>query len=162
PLVLAMVAACSAALPPTHYYQLAAPTGPAPQPAGASVLAIESLSSEGAYDDERIVYRVDPARRDYYQYHRWSTAPGARTGDHLQRALSHRGWLRSVVRDTTTDTAAVLGGRVTAIEEVDESNTRWMGHVALELTLADPRSGEILWSQAYDQREPFADRTPAG
>lgn len=161
-IVLSAVAGCGGSIPATHYYQLAAPTAPAPRATGGSVLAIESLASEGAYDDERIVYRVDPVRLDYYQYHRWSTAPGSMVGGYLQQALARSGLFRSVVRDTTTETAAVLSGRVIAIEEVDESQTRWTGHIALELTLADPRTGEILWSQAYDQREPLAARTPAG
>lgn len=156
------VAACGGTIPATHYYQLAAPAAPAPRATGGSVLAIEPLGSEGAYDDERIVYRVDPVRLDYYQYHRWSSAPGSMVGGYLQQALARSGLFRSVVRDTTTETAAVLGGRVVAIEEIDESQTRWTGHIALELTLAEPRTGEILWSQAYDQREPLATRTPAG
>lgn len=159
---IAALAACSGSIPATRYYQLAAPSNPAVQPAGATVLAIEPLASEGAYDDERIVYRTDPVRLDYYQYHRWSTSPGPMIGGYLQRALARTGKFRSVVRDTTTDTAAVLGGRVTALEEVDESPTRWTGHVAIELTLTDPRTGEILWSQGYEQREPLATRSPEG
>lgn len=161
PIVLAVVAACSGTIPATRYYQLAPPAA-SPRAAGGSVLAIEPLASVGPYDDERIVYRTDPVRLDYYQYHRWSTTPGSMVGGYLQQALARSGMFRSVVRDTTTDTAAVLGGRVVAIEEVDESQTRWTGHIALELTLADPRSGEILWSQAYDQHEPLDSRTPAG
>jgi ABC-type uncharacterized transport system auxiliary subunit len=173
------LAACSGSVPATRYYQLAPPTPPTPPTAPAtpgqagrasettdeapgSVLAIEPLASEGAYDDERIVYRVDPVRLDYYQYHRWSTTPGSMISGYLQRALSGSGRFRAVVRDTTTETAAVLGGRVTAIEEIDESRTRWTAHVALELTLADPRTGAILWSRGYEQREPFTDRTPEG
>lgn len=160
--ILAALAACTAAVPKTHYYQLAAPTHTLPEAAGGSVLAIEPLSSEGAYDDDRIVYRTAPVRLDYYQYHRWSTTPGSMIGNYLQQALARTGRFRSVVRDTTTDTAAVLGGRVIAIEEIDESPTRWTGHVAIELTLTDPRNGEILWSQAFDQREPLASRSPEG
>jgi ABC-type uncharacterized transport system auxiliary subunit len=157
------LAACSGSVPMTRYYQLALPPGGPPErQVAGSVLAIEPLASEGAYDDERIVYRVDPVRLDYYQYHRWSTAPGSMIGNYLQQALARSGRFRSVVRDTTPDTAAVLGGRVTAIEEVDDAQSRWNGHVALELTLTDPRTGEILWSQAYEQREPLDSRTPAG
>ena len=156
------LAACSGSIPMTRYYQLAAPRSAPQRPLAGSVLAIEPLVSEGAYDDERIVYRVDPVRLDYYQYHRWSTTPGSMVGNYLQQALAQSGKFRSVVRDTTADTAAVLGGRVTAIEEVDESQSRWSGHIALELTLTDPRTGEILWSQAYDQREPLDSRTPTG
>jgi len=157
-----VVAACSGSAPQTRYYQLATPAAVAPRDPMGSVLAVEPLTSEGAYDDERIVYRVGPVRLDYYQYHHWSTTPGAMVGGYLQRALATSGKFRAVVGETTTDTAAVLGGRVVAIEEVDETATRWSGHVAIELTLTDPRTGEIVWSQTYEQREPLATRTPEG
>jgi ABC-type uncharacterized transport system auxiliary subunit len=156
------LAGCSGSVPMTRYYQLAPPAGSPGRQVAGSVLAIEPLASEGAYDDERIVYRLDPVRLDYYQYHRWSTAPGSMVGNYLQQALARSGKFRSVIRDTTADTAVVLGGRVTAIEEVDESQSRWSGHIAIELTLTDPRTGEILWSQSYEQREPLDSRTPAG
>lgn len=157
-----MAAACGGSVPATHYYQLAAPAGRVTPATGGSVLTVEPLASDGAYDDERIVYRVAPVRLDYYQYHHWSTAPGSMISGYLQQALARTGKFRSVVRDTTTDTAVVLGGRVIAIEEVDESRTRWSGHIAIELTLTDPRTGEIVWSHAYDQREPLASQTPEG
>ena len=156
------LAACGGSVPQTRYYQLATPAFAEPTEAGCSVLAVEPLSAEGAYDDERIVYRVDPVRLDYYQYHRWSTAPGALIGRYLQQGLEHSGKFRSVVRDTTADTAAVLAGRVVALEEIDESKTHWVGHVAIELTLTDPKTGDILWSHAYEQREPLAVKTPEG
>jgi len=163
PAVLVLAAACSGTVPTTRYYQIPPPPpDPTAREAEGSVLSIERLASEGAYDDERIVYRVDAVRLDYYQYHRWSTAPGSMVTGYLQQALVHSGKFRSVVRDTTADTAAVLGGRVIAIEEVDESKTRWTAHIAVELTLADPRTGALVWSRAYDQREPLASQTPEG
>ena len=162
PIALFVLAACGGSVPQTRYYQLAE-LAPAPMPAATgSVIAVEPLAADGAYDDERIVYRVDPVRFDYYQYHHWSTTPGTMVGGYLQQALAHTGKFRSVVRDTTTDTAAVLGGRVLAIEEVDESKTRWIGHLAVELTLTDAKTGEILWSHPYDQREPLSAQTPEG
>lgn len=162
PLVFVVLAACGGSVPQTRYYQLAE-LPPATTPAATgSVIAVEPLAADGAYDDERIVYRVDPVRLDYYQYHHWSTTPGTMVSGYLQQALAHTGKFRSVVRDTTTDTAAVLGGRVLAIEEIDESKTRWIGHIAVELTLTDAKTGDILWSHPYDQREPLSAQTPEG
>jgi ABC-type uncharacterized transport system auxiliary subunit len=160
-LVVVLLAACAGTTPQTRYYQLASPPAHGRETSGA-VLAVDSLAADGAYDDERMVYRVDPVRLDYYNYHRWSTTPGAMVSSYLQQALAGTGKFRSVVRDTTADTAVVLGGRVTAIEEVDESKTKWLGHVALELTLTDPRTSQILWSHSYDEREPLAAQTPEG
>lgn len=157
-----VLAACGGATPQTRYYQLATPPVLDAVASAGSVLAVEPLVADGAYDDERIVYRVDPVRLDYYQYHRWSTTPGAMVSNYLQQALRRSGKFRAVVRDNAPDTAAVLGGRVIAIEEIDASTKQWVGHVAIELTLTDPKTGDILWSHPFDQREPLAAQTPEG
>ena len=161
-LVLAVAAGCGGAAPQTRYYQLAAPAPHHERAVAGTVLAVEPLTADGAYDDERIVYRVDPVRLDYYNYHHWSTTPGAMVSSYLTRAFSGSGKFRSVVRDATKDTAIVLGGHVLAIEELDDSKTKWSGHVALELTVTDPKTSEVLWSHAYDEREPLAVQTPEG
>ncbi len=160
--IACVLTACAGAATQTRYYQLAPPSAAEPPATTGSVLAVEPLVAEGAYDDERIVYRVDPVRLDYYQYHRWSTTPGAMVSSYLQQALSRSGKFRAVVRDSVADTAVVLGGRVIAIEEIDASKTSWLGHVAIELTLTDPKTGEILWSHPFDEREPLGAQTPAG
>jgi ABC-type uncharacterized transport system auxiliary subunit len=157
-----VTAACGGKLPQTRYYQLAAPpVASAPDAAGAAI-AIDPLVADGAYDDERIVYRTGAVRLDYYDYHRWSTAPGAMIGAYLEQALGASGRFHAVARDTTKDTAVVLGGRVTAIEELDDGKTHWSGHLGVELTLTDPRTGEIVWSHAYDERVPLDAQSPEG
>ena len=159
--LITILVGCGGSAPQVRYYQLASPAAGARGPGGA-VLAVEPLAAEGAYDDDRIVYRVDPVRLDYYDYHHWSATPGAMVGAYLEQAFAGTGKFRSVVRATTTETAAVLGGRVIAIEEIDESKTRWVGHIAVELTLTDPKSGATVWSHAYDEREPLAAQTQEG
>ena len=157
-----VLAACGSSAPQVRYYQLATPAVRGARDAAGSVLAVEPLGADGAYDDERIVYRVDPVRLDYYNYHHWSSAPGAMVGSYLERAFAGTGRFRSVVRDTTVDTAAILGGRVIAIEEIDDSKTSWHGHVELELRLTDPKTRAVLWAHTYDEREPLAAQTPEG
>ena len=157
-----VLAACGGSAPMTRYYQLAMPTTGGPIDTAGTVLAVEPLGADGAYDDDRIVYRVDPVRLDYYNYHHWSTTPGAMVGSYLEQAFARTGRFRSVVRDATADTAAVLGGRVIALEEVDDSKTTWSGHVAVELRLTDPKTSIVLWAHIYDEREPLATQTPEG
>jgi len=159
--VLALaLAACAGKLPETRYYQLAAPTtGPR---AGDAVVTLEALATDAAYDDERIVYRTNPYRLDYYQYHRWSAAPGVMIGNYLEHALEHSGRIRAVVRELTDEAAVVLGGRVVAIEEVDVSKTRWLGRIVIELALSDARSGAVLWAEQFEETEPLAAQTPEG
>lgn len=157
----AALAACANKVPETRYYQLAAPTSPVRGTADA-VLVVEPLDTDAAYDDERIVYRTTPYRLDYYQYHRWSAAPGVLVGNYLEEALERSGRFRSVVRALTPAAHALLGGRIVAIEEVDASARRWLGRIVLELTLTDPRTGEIVWTEQYEETEPMPVQHPEG
>jgi ABC-type uncharacterized transport system auxiliary subunit len=153
-------AACAGKLPDTRYYQLAAPGAPAH--GGDSLLVLEPLTTDAAYDDERIVYRTTPYRLDYYQYHRWSSSPGVMVGNYLEQALETSGKFRAVVRDATPDAPVILAGRVVAIEEVDRSKTAWVGRIVLELLLTDARTGEALWTDQLEEIEPLQAQTPEG
>ena len=157
---LVFAAGCGGKLPDTRYYQLAPPVSH--QHGGELTLVMEPLTTDQAYDDERIVYRTTPYRLDYYQYHRWSAAPGTMVGDYLESALEHSGRFRSVTRELTSDAPAVLGGRVLAIEEVDTSKTSWLGRIVIELTLTDPRTNKALWTEQFEETEPLPKQTPEG
>ncbi len=159
-LALLVIAACGSKVPATRYYQLATPTKPAA--GGTATLAIEPLVTDSAYDDERMVYRTTPYRLDYYQYHRWSSAPGELVGNYLEQAFEHSGMFHAVTRGPGGDAPVMLGGRVLAIEEVDASKQQWLGHVVLELTLTDTRTGEVVWRQQFDESEPMPAQRPEG
>jgi ABC-type uncharacterized transport system auxiliary subunit len=153
-------AACGGKLPETRYYQLAPPAAQATR--GDTVLVLETLTAEAAYDDDRIAYRTTPVRIDYYHYHRWSSAPGVMVSNYLEQALEATGRFRAVVRELTAAAPVVLGGRVLAIEEVDRSTAAWFARIVLELTLSDARTGEALWTEQREETEPLAQRTPEG
>ncbi|HEV7554268.1 MAG TPA: ABC-type transport auxiliary lipoprotein family protein [Kofleriaceae bacterium] len=157
---LIILAACGGKLPETRYYALSAP--PTSADHGTLDLAVEPLSTEPGYDDERIVYRQSPYRLDYYQYHRWSAAPGVVVGGYLAQGLEATGKFHSVAREPTDKTPLVIGGRVLALEEVDQSATRWLGHIVVELTATDRASGAVVWTQRYDDTEPLATQSPEG
>lgn len=157
---LVVLAACGGKMPDTRYYQLVPPQATAGR--GDVSLAIEPLATDQAYDDERIVYRLSPYRLDYYQYHRWSAAPGTLVGAYLEQALEHGGRFRMVTRETTADVPAVLGGRVIAIEEVDHSHTSWFGRIVIELRVTDARTNRVVWSKQYEETEPLAKQSPEG
>ncbi len=159
-LVATSVAACGAKIPQTRYYALS----PAEGPRGRAdlVLALEPLETDAGYDDERIVYRSTPYRLDYYQYHRWSAAPGVMIGNYLEQALERSGRFREVVREISTQSTTVLGGRVVAIEEIDRSKTAWVGRIVVELHLSDTRTGETVWTQQFEEEEPLPTQSPEG
>jgi ABC-type uncharacterized transport system auxiliary subunit len=172
---LALCAACGGKAVPTRYYQLGAPSGSDPTggspgsmtrgskpPGDRDVLVVEPLTTDAGYDDERIVYRTTPFRVDYYQYHRWTSAPGVMVGNYLERALEGSGKFRAVVREPTPNAPVVLAGRVLAIEEVDRSKTEWLGRIALELVLTDARTGALLWTEQLEETEPLRQQSPEG
>jgi uncharacterized lipoprotein YmbA len=158
--VLAVLAACGGSTPETRYYQLAAPARGALS--GDAVVVLEPLAADAAYDDERMVYRTSPYRVDYYQYHRWIAAPGTMVSDFLAASLAKTGRFRALPREVTEDASVVLGGRVVAIEEVDQAKDRWVGHVAISLTLTDAHTGAVVWTHDFDENEPLAAQTPEG
>ncbi len=155
---------CGGKLPETRYYSLATPTTPAASDDAhrGPVLVLDALTTDPAYDDERIVYRSSPYRLDYYQYHRWSTSPGVMIGNYLERALERSGKFAAVVREPMIDAPALLSGRIVAIEEVDRSRTEWHGRLVLELTLTDARTGAVLWTRQYEESERLPSQTPEG
>jgi ABC-type uncharacterized transport system auxiliary subunit len=160
--VATICAACGGSTPQVRYYQLAAHDQPAAKPTGDKVLVVEALSSDGAYDDERIVYRNSPYRLDYYNYHRWVATPGVLVGGYLQQALGRSGDFKAVLREQTADASLVLGGRITALEEVDTDPKHWVGRISLELTLTDPKTGEVVWAQPFEETEPLPMQSPEG
>ncbi len=158
--VLLFAGCTGAKLPDTRYYQLAAPASA--KIGGDLTLVMEPLTTDQAYDDERIVYRATPYRLDYYQYHRWSAAPGAMIGNFLEHSLEHSGRFRNVTRDMSPDAPAILGGRVVAIEEVDTSKGHWVGRIVIELTLTEVKTNRVLWSEQYEETEPLQNQNPEG
>jgi ABC-type uncharacterized transport system auxiliary subunit len=159
-LVLAGAAACGGRAPDTHFYDLA--SNARRHARGGPVLAIEPLSADEPYDDERMVYRENPFRVDFYHYHRWSASPGAVVSRHLERALDASGRFSAVLRDDAKNAAYVLGGRLIALEEVDVSKRRWLARVALELHLRDAATGDIVWSKKLEETEPVTKQSPEG
>jgi ABC-type uncharacterized transport system auxiliary subunit len=156
-----LLAGCSGKLPETRFYQLAEPAGK-PWGGNGAALVVEVLTTDSAYDDERIVYRVTPYRLDYYNYHRWSAAPGLLVANYLERAFEKSGHFAAVTHERNPAAPVTLGGRVIAIEEVDQTKTKWLGRIVLELTLTDSASDTILWAEQFEETEPLPVQSPEG
>jgi ABC-type uncharacterized transport system auxiliary subunit len=159
-ILLVLAIGCGGSAPPTRFYHLApAPPG---RGAGTEVLVLEPLTTDAGYDDERMVYRTSPYRFDYYDYHRWSAAPGVLVGDYLEQALERSGRFKAVLREASPSAALVMSGRVVAIEEVDRAKGSWFGHIVLELQLTDQATNEVVWTEQFDETEPMPVQTPEG
>lgn len=156
-----VIAACGGSVPETRFYQLASTTHAA-EHTGATALAVEALTTDGAYDDERMVYRVNPYRLDYYNYHRWSAAPGTLIGNYIEQAFAKSGRFRAVVHEASEATPVVLGGRVIALEEIDSTKASWQGRIVIELTLTDNATNQVLWSEQFEETENLPVQNPEG
>lgn len=155
------VSACGS-LPQTHYYRLALSARDAPNAARAGTLTIGTLSADGAYADDRIVYRASPYRLDYYNYHRWSAPPARALTDYLRDAYDRTGLFDRVTHQLDGSDSAVLSGRVIEFDEVDHPDGSWSGRVELELELLDTRSSAVLWQRRFREVEPIRARNPEG
>jgi ABC-type uncharacterized transport system auxiliary subunit len=164
PCLIACVAgavAC-ASTPDTHFYRLLAPALEAAREPIAGVLLVDTLEADAVYSDDRIVYRASPYRLDYYNYHRWTSPPAVHLTDYLRDAYTRSGMFRRVITASLPEPDAVLSGRITAFDEVDESETSWIGRLRLELTLSEPRTSTTLWSQRYEESERIPQHSPEG
>ncbi|HKE16592.1 MAG TPA: ABC-type transport auxiliary lipoprotein family protein, partial [Kofleriaceae bacterium] len=118
---------------------------------GALSIAVEELHADAPYDQRRIVYRASRYRVDYYDDDNWVAAPGVMVADSLRRAYQSSGRFAMVLSEPAADTAAILGGRVVAFDEVDEGARR-VAHLAVELELRDAESGRMRWSRRVEER----------
>jgi hypothetical protein len=82
-------------------------------------------------------------------------------GAYIADAAAHSGRFRTVVRDADASSTLALGGRVVAIEELDTSPRRWLGHLIVVLEARDSAS-RIVWSRRYEEIEAMPSRNPAG
>lgn len=153
-----------AGVPETHRYTLVAAkiTPRIEEGADLPTLTVEELEVDAPYDDPRIAYRPTTYRFEYYHYHRWSASPSLLVSEYIRDALARSGHFARVTRAIVPQTDAVLRGRLTAFEEIDVNEDRWVGRVALELFLEDPTTGKVLWSREFDERVPLVEQSPDG
>ena len=158
---LLALSACGS-VPPTHFYRLSpARAEPAGQPI-AGVLAIQPLDADAVYTDDQILYRTGKTRVDFYGYHRWISPPAVQLSDYLRDALARSGLFKRVQSRVDGGAEAALAGRLIAFDEVDVSESQWMGQIELELWLEDVRSGAAFWSNRYAVAEKISQRDPEG
>ncbi len=156
------LASCSS-VTPVRYYQLALAEERAQPPTEAApIVAVELLSADAAYDDPRMVYRENPYRLDYYEYHRWSAPPGMMVTDALRQGLQRTGRFSQVVGGYAPRADVVLMGRVVALEEVDDEDGSWSARLVLDLYAQRTSDGRVVWSGLIEEREPVSAREPEG
>lgn len=160
--------ACAPEVPGTHLYRLQPPAAPlgseaAPcEPEARGSLLVRDLQVAAEYDDVRMAYRESEYQLQRYEYHEWAAPPGELVSDALRDGYAASAWFSRVEREQDASVAAVLHGRVLALEEVDLDATRWVAHLRLELELLDAKTHAPLWSHEYDATRPLEERSPNG
>lgn len=147
-----------AAPPPVQYYTLTAPAAAAHGRNQGMTIAVEELRADAPFDDRRMVHRAGSYRLSYDDDHQWAASPGVLVSDCLRRAYQATGRFGLVLSEASSETTAILGGRLLAFEQLD---TRpGTGRIALELTLRDAETGRILWTRRTEERIRLERPTP--
>ena len=155
---------CSSPQPIRHYEPevVAQQVQSVTQPPSDVILAVEDFSAGTAYDEQRIVYRADQYKFDYYHFHRWAAPTGQLVSDTLREVYRQTGAFKTVVGGYATQADVVLSGRVISLEEVDQSKKRWFGRVVVNIRLRDAKTGELLWNDTMRVKQSMTDQSPDG
>lgn len=157
--VLAALAACGSARP-IHYYSLDPPAvTPAAQRLDVSLL-VGHVGAALAYRDTHILYRTGPNELGVYQDHRWAEPPALMVQEMFLQSLRRSGRYRSVqLVSSNAKGDYVLRGRVERFEQVEEGSLTT--RVWLYFGLYDPKEGQTVWTQNYQEDENVAGKDVA-
>lgn len=126
------------------------------------VLAVADFSAGAGYDEQRIVYRSDEYRFDYYHFHRWASPPGQLVAEVLRDVYRETGAFRAVVSGYAARADVVLSGRVIKFEEVDVKGDHWEGNVLIDMRLRDAETGQLIWTETVQKKSKLREQSPSG
>jgi len=151
-------------MPKTHYYTMEHPR--AAQASGTTNLpfhiAVQRFRAERVLMDDRILYREGPHEVNFYEYHRWASAPVDLATDYFIHRLKDAGTYRRVSAvNEGASSDYTLRGRLHHFEEVDRGKEVFSS-VALELELLDTKSRALVWRGEAESTRPLTSRDVAG
>ncbi len=151
-LLLAAISAGCGSVPKTHYYTLRTPPPPsAPQTKTDFVLQVERFDVPEMLRDDRIVYYTSPTELNFYQYHRWSSSPGAMLSEFSVKYFSEAGLFKAVYSyPAPVHADYTLRGRLLDLAELDYepggNGKAGKGRAGLALDLVRNRDNDVVWS----------------
>jgi ABC-type uncharacterized transport system auxiliary subunit len=158
------LAACGSVRYPAHYALEVAPAPPNAAPARSALgpLVVRELACPPYLCDGRVVYREEPHRIAFYDYHRWAVNP--RTA--LTRVLADHIRASSLFESVTVAgnparTAYLLRGEVERFEEVDEK-TSVHAICTISAEIVDVKTGTVSWRGTVSEMVPVAQRDVGG
>jgi ABC-type uncharacterized transport system auxiliary subunit len=149
--IVLLLAACGAARP-IKYYSLDPPDVPhAAQPLDVALL-VGHVRAPTLYRDTRIVYRASTNEMGVYEEHRWVEAPPLMAEEMILESLRKSGRYKSVqLLSSNAQGDYIVRGRLERFEQVEGKPLS--ARVWLHLSLYDPKSGQVVWTQPYQHDE---------
>ena len=119
-------------------------------------LLIESVDSEGLYDDFRVIYRNSPYQVNYYSYDFWVKKPAVLIKQSMLNFLVDSGVFSRVIdKYSIFEPELILKTRLFTMEEVDKGSA-WYGRLSMEIEIYDFKTKKSLWLHRFDQQIPLA------
>lgn len=152
-----VIASCGAARPVSYYTLNSTPTpepsvmvkNDAPLP---FTILVGRIRASHLYLNDPIVYSNGGVELGTYEYHRWVDVPTEMLETMLTQTLRKQGRFRSVGRmGSSAKGDFILRGHLYSLEEVDSPQIT--ARFSIELELFQPKTGMVVWHQAYNQDE---------
>ena len=123
-------------------------------------IGVVKLDGGVLYTDDRIIYRQTSFEVNFWNYRRWIAPPNVLVTEALRHVLKADGLFQDVMNyPSAVPPRMILTGKVTAFEEWDEQD-RWLGKVAMHLTLTDLHKKTVVWEGSFEALEPAEQRHP--
>ena len=150
------LAACGSVRYPAQYALEVAPASPtaAPPRSVLGPLVVRELACPPYLCEGRVVYREEPHRIGFYDYHRWAISP--RTA--LTRVLADRIRASSLFESVTVAgsparAAYLLRGEIERLEEVDEKPSVH-AICTISAEIVDVKTGTVSWTGTVSETVP--------
>jgi ABC-type uncharacterized transport system auxiliary subunit len=157
------LAGCGSVRYPAHYVLEVAPAAPtaAPPRSALGPLVVRELTCPPYLCEGRVVYREEPYRVGFYDYHRWAVNPSTA----LTRVLADRIRASSLFESVTVAgsparAAYLLRGEIERLEEVDET-TSVHALCTISAEIVDVKTGTVTWTGTLSARVPVQQRDVA-
>ena len=152
---------CFSSSPGKAYLQIHLEEGTAPAARFEKSLLIDRIVVDELYDDFRILYRLSPYEVNYYSYSYWAEKPSKMIRDALDHYFAARNiFTRVLLNQVGAEADWVLRCTLHRIEEND-AETAWAARLAMDLEIAEAKTGAVLAARRFDRREPLTKKSVA-
>lgn len=154
----------TARIPETRHFVIdyVVPAKKASGPGIPVSVGVDNFRADSVYRSDRIIFRKDSYRVDYYPYERWGARPDEIVTDRMLDHLNALGRFRDVVRAAGGPKADILvRGRIKRFEEVERGGA-FFAVLHIEYSVMDRRSGRVLYQGRLMGEEKASSKPPEG